>query len=383
MKEVLQMIRAIIVDDESLSLQLLEKKLVKTGDVEVVATFSNAEFALEQLQNLDFQVAFLDIEMSSLSGLDLAKIISASNPGIQIVFVTAYRDYAIQAFELNSIDYLLKPVMEERLNKTIARIREQIQLEQHQFGSKQTPTLTIQCFMEFAVYNQEEIVKWKTSKVKELFAYLFMHHHTYIHRDTIIHDLWPNQDYKKAKIQLHTNISYLRKTLTSLGIDHPLQFTNQSYRLKIKNYICDAEVFDELTEKNITDQNITEAEKAIHLYTGGYTEKNAYEWAVPKAKIMKEKLLSFLYQLISYFEKKENGPKKQHYLQLILKHDPYSESAIRQLLQLYLSNGNRIEAITLYKDFTSLLEEDLGILPEPTTSNIMKHILTDNDKGAV
>jgi len=376
-KEVLKMIRAILVDDEPLSLQLLEKKLIDTGDIEIIATYTNAESALEQLKNLDFQVAFLDIEMAGLSGLDLAEIISASNPGIQIVFVTAYRDYAIQAFELDSIDYLLKPVMKERLDKTIARIGEQILLQQHQLDSKQIPSLTIHYFTEFAVYNQEEIIKWKTSKVKELFAYLFMSHHTYIHRDTIIHDLWPDQDYKKAKIQLHTNISYLRKTLASVGIHNPLQFTNQSYRLQIENYVCDAEVFDQLSERNITDQNIAEAERIISLYTGGYTEKNAYEWAFSKATMMKEKLLSFLYQLIDYFTKNDNGPKKQHYLQLLLKHDPYSESAIRQLMQQYLTNGNRIEAITLYKDFTSLLEEELGILPEPATSNIMKQILID------
>jgi len=379
-KEVFQMIRAILVDDEPLSLQLLEKKLSSIGDIEVVATYSNAESALQQLKNINFQVAFLDIEMAGLSGLDLAESISNWNPGIQIVFVTAYRDYAIQAFELNSIDYLLKPVMKERLDKTIARIKEQILLEQHQFKSNRIPSLTIHYFMDFAVYNQEEIIKWKTSKVKELFAYLFMQHHTYVQRDTIIHDLWPEQDYKKAKIQLHTNISYLRKTLASIGIHNPLQFTNQSYRLQIENYVCDAEVFEKITERSITDQNIVKAEQAIGLYTGGYTEKNAYEWALPKAKSMKEKLLSFLHQLIDYFAKKENGTKKQHYLQLLLKHDPYSEPAIRQLMQHYLNSGNRIEAITLYKDFTFLLEEELGILPEPATNNIMKQILTDDDR---
>lgn len=374
------MINVILVDDEPLSLQLLEKKLSGIEDIKVVAAYSNAESALQHLKEIDFQVAFLDIEMVGLSGLDLAEIISEYNPGIHIVFVTAYREYAVQAFELNSIDYLLKPVMKERLDKTIARLREQILLEQHQYESKRTPSLSIHYFKEFAVYNQEEIIKWKTSKVKELFAYLFMHHHTYMHRDTIIHDLWPEQDYKKAKIQLHTNMSYLRRTLSSIGIDNPLQFNNQSYRLQIENYVCDVEVFEELTERSITDQTIAEAEQAISLYTGGYTEKNAFEWALPKAKVLQEKLLLFLHQIIDYFAENENGPKKQHYLQLLLRHDPYSELAIRQLIQHYLNKGNRIEAITLYKDFTLLLKEELGIMPEPATSDMMKQILTDYDK---
>ncbi|MGN1387872.1 MAG: response regulator [Bacillus sp. (in: firmicutes)] len=373
------MIRAIIVDDEPLSLQLLEKKLSSIGEIEVVACFYNAETALAQLKELDFQAVFLDIEMAGLSGLDLAEIISEWNPGIHIVFVTAYRDYAVQAFELNSIDYLLKPVMEERLEKTISRIKEQIQLEQHLPARKHTPSLKIQYFKEFAVYDQEELIKWKTNKAKELFAYLFMHQHTYIHRDTLINILWPEQDYKKAKIQLHTNISYLRKTCAAIGIEKALHFTNESYRLQMKEYICDAESFENFTNNGLTNENIKEAEQVIALYAGDYTEKNAYVWALSKSKLLKEKLLSLLQQLIDFFTETKDNQKKQFYLQLLLTHDPYCEPAIRQLIQHHLQSGNRMEAIILYKDFALLLEEELGIQPEPATSSLLKIVFPDSN----
>ena len=94
------MIRAILVDDEMLALQHMKKKLGELGTAEVIDTFSNAESFLNVMEQLDFQVAFLDIEMPGLDGLDLAKIIKEWNKDIYIVFVTANRDYAIQAFEL-------------------------------------------------------------------------------------------------------------------------------------------------------------------------------------------------------------------------------------------------------------------------------------------
>lgn len=368
------MIRAILVDDEPLSLQLLEKNLISTGEIEVAASYSNAESALQQMKQLDFQVAFLDIEMAGLSGLDLAEMISDWNPNIHIVFVSAYRDYAVQAFELNSTDYLLKPIMMERLEKTIARIK-QLHLQKHSPENEHSPSLKVNYFMEFSAYTQGTIIRWKTNKAKELFAYLFMHQDTYVHRDTLINDLWPEQDYKKAKIQLHTNISYLRKTLEVIGIQNALQFTNQSYRLHIEEYFCDAETFERfIDEKQITEETITEAEQVLALYKGDYAEKNAYEWSMRKSKVIKEKLLSLLQQLIHYFSETGNDRRTQQYLQLLLIHDPYFEPAIRQLIQHHLNSGNRMEAIKVYQNFSFLLEEELGIQPEYATSNLLKYI---------
>ncbi|MBD3108028.1 response regulator [Bacillus sp. AGMB 02131] len=368
------MIRAILVDDEPLSLQLLEKKLTSTGEIEIAASYASAEYALQQMKQLDFQVAFLDIEMAGLSGLDLAEVISDWNPSIHIVFVTAYRDYAVQAFELNSIDYLLKPIMMERLEKTISRIK-QMHLQKRFPENEHSPSLKINFFMEFSASTHKQIISWKTNKAKELFAYLFMHQDTYVHRDTLINDLWPEQDYKKAKIQLHTNLSYLRKTLESNGIRDALQFTNQSYRLHIEEYYCDAETFEKFIDENrITEENIKEAEQVLALYKGDYAEKNAYAWSIQKSKALKEKLLSLLQQLINFYTETNNNMKTQQYLQLLLMHDPYCEPAIRHLIQHHLNSGNRMEAIKVYQNFTFLLEEELGIQPEYATSNLLKNI---------
>lgn len=373
------MIRAIIVDDEPLSLQLMEKKLNNIGSIEVVGMFSNAESVLQDFKNLDFQVVFLDIEMAGLSGLDLAEIIMEWNSQIHIVFVTAYRDYAIQAFELDSLDYLLKPVMKDRLEKTVARLQEKIHREQIKVNNQETSAnslINIICFDEFVVYKGDELIKWKTAKVKELFAFFLMHLNTYVNRDTIIDTLWPDQDYKKAKIQLHTSLSYLRKSLDSMGFKESLKFSNQSYSLAIDEFYCDAFELEQIIDyhSHITSENIAEVEKMVSLYTGEYMEKNEYLWAKPKAQTIKEKLFYMLQKMIEYYIQSKELLKKRQCLQMLLKYNPYSENTLQQLILHDLETGNRIEAIQLYHDFVALLKEDLGIDPEQSTMELYESL---------
>lgn len=373
------MIHAIIVDDEPLALQLLEKKLNEIGGVEVIKTFFNAETVLSELENLDFQVAFLDIEMVGLSGLDLAEQIQQWNSQIHIVFVTAYRDYAVQAFELDSIDYLLKPVLNSRLEKTITRIQEHIQMSKNEalINKKLTrSSLKVICFEEFSVYSQEELVKWKTVKVKELFAFFITHINTYINRDTIIEHLWPEHDYKKAKILLHTCLSHLRKTLDSIGFKSAITFSSQSYILQLDHFYCDAIELELAIDDHpvIDSNNIQIFEKIIPNYTGDYMEKNAYEWATAKAETIKQKYFQQLQKMNNYYTQCNEVEKKQQCLHLLLTCNPYSDKVIQQLMLHYSEVGNRGEAIKIYQEFANLLEEDLGILPDYSTQDLYQTI---------
>lgn len=373
------MIRAIIVDDEPLALQLLEKKLNEVGGVEVIRTFFNAETVLNEMENLYFQVAFLDIEMAGLSGLNLAEQIQQWNSHIHIVFVTAYRDYAVQAFELDSIDYLLKPVLNSRLEKTIARIQEHIQMSKSEVLVNNRParsSLSVICFEEFSVYSQEELVKWKTVKVKELFAFFITHINTYINRDTIIEHLWPEHDYKKAKILLHTCLSHLRKTLDSIGFKGAITFSSQSYILQLDHFYCDAIELEQAIDDHpvIDSNNIQLFERVIPNYTGDYMEKNAYEWATAKAETIKQKYFQLLQKMNNYYTQCNELEKKQQCLHLLLTCNPYSDKVIQQLMLHYSEVGDRGEAIKIYQEFANLLEEDLGILPDYSTQDLYQTI---------
>lgn len=122
-------IRAIIVDDEPLARRGLELRLRDATDFEIVAQCANGREALDALARLQPDLMFLDIQMPGLSGFDVLKQVPQESLPM-IVFVTAFDRFAIEAFEAHALDYLLKPVDEERLARALDRVRGQWQQRQ-------------------------------------------------------------------------------------------------------------------------------------------------------------------------------------------------------------------------------------------------------------
>ncbi len=121
--------RALVVDDEQLARDELCFQLARFDDVEVVGQAGNGVEALEVAERLRPDVIFLDIQMPGLGGFEVARrLLERENPG-QVVFVTAFDQYAIEAFEVNAVDYLLKPVEPGRLEHAIQRVRRRLQLQ--------------------------------------------------------------------------------------------------------------------------------------------------------------------------------------------------------------------------------------------------------------
>ena len=113
------MIRAYVVDDERLAVQRLSQLLTETGRVTVAGSASDPEEALAALRSADVDVVFLDIQMPVMTGFEL---IAQLDRNIPVVFTTAYDRYALEAFAVNSIDYLLKPVEADRLTKALDKL---------------------------------------------------------------------------------------------------------------------------------------------------------------------------------------------------------------------------------------------------------------------
>lgn len=115
--------KTIIVDDERLARTELESLLEAYDDVEVVARCANADEALKEIEDKRPDLIFLDIQMPEKTGFDLLEELDYVP---QVIFVTAYDDYAIKAFEVNALDYVLKPVDEERLEQALNRVRQSL-----------------------------------------------------------------------------------------------------------------------------------------------------------------------------------------------------------------------------------------------------------------
>jgi two-component system LytT family response regulator len=118
-------IRTIIVDDEKLAIQGLQLRLEKYPDVEVIDTCANGREAIRKIKTEKPDLVFLDIQMPGFDGFSVVKGVMEIEPPL-FVFVTAYEEHAIRAFEANAVNYLMKPVDEDKLADTIDRVRSRI-----------------------------------------------------------------------------------------------------------------------------------------------------------------------------------------------------------------------------------------------------------------
>jgi len=116
-------LRIILVDDEKPALEELTYIINKYSFIELIGTYNNPTIALERILKEKPDVVFLDVEMPEINGFTIAREIIRAEMDTIIVFVTAFDEYAIKAFEVNAVDYILKPFHEERIDLTIKRIK--------------------------------------------------------------------------------------------------------------------------------------------------------------------------------------------------------------------------------------------------------------------
>ncbi|MBA4164190.1 MAG: DNA-binding response regulator [Erythrobacter sp.] len=118
-------IRTILVDDEKLAIQGLELRLAAFDDVEIIGTCANGREAIRKIKTEKPDLVFLDIQMPGFDGFSVVKGVMEIEPPL-FVFVTAYEEHAIRAFEANAVNYLMKPVDADKLADTIERVRTRI-----------------------------------------------------------------------------------------------------------------------------------------------------------------------------------------------------------------------------------------------------------------
>jgi DNA-binding LytR/AlgR family response regulator len=116
-------IKCVIIDDEPLAIKVIENHLREFQNFEVIGVFNNPLEALDVLENGEINALFLDINMPKMNGLDFAKTLNSKT---NIIITTAYREYAVESYDLNVLDYLVKPIPFNRFLKTINKITQQV-----------------------------------------------------------------------------------------------------------------------------------------------------------------------------------------------------------------------------------------------------------------
>lgn len=113
----MKIMKTILIDDEAMALEVLQQMLSPYKEIEILGSYTDYKEVIQDLKKIKPELVFLDIEMPEINGLEVAEIIMGEVEDVEIVFVTAYSQYAVDAFEINAIDYLLKPIQEKRLAK--------------------------------------------------------------------------------------------------------------------------------------------------------------------------------------------------------------------------------------------------------------------------
>ncbi|RKD25894.1 hypothetical protein BEP19_02910 [Ammoniphilus oxalaticus] len=360
--------RAILVDDEPLALDFLEHQINKISNIVIVEKLTNLEIAEREklLQNID--LVFLDIEMPGKNGLELAEQLLEVNKNLAIVFVTAFHEYAVQAFELNALDYVLKPAQTDRLQKTITRIKTQLQDRSRPLAreSKLQFNLFGKLTYNTSGNSPRKVIQWRTSKAQECFLYLLHHQKKTAQKSELIELLWPDVDEQRAFSQLYTTIYHIRKTLSHFGEHCSIKNTSEGYILLLNDVHIDAVEWEEkLTSlPPLTQETLTEYEAALNFYTGAYLQDYDYLWAEPERYRLEQRWLQYAYMIADHYNEHDNFEKAKNWYTKICSYKAEDERAHFQLMIGYASFGAFSEVERQYNQMKiALAELDLAVSP--------------------
>jgi two-component system LytT family response regulator len=376
------MIKTIIIDDETLAINLMRVLLTGFEQVRVEASFTDAEEALEYLKENNIDLVFLDIEMPGTDGLEMAQLILNLDIHVQIVFATAYSQYALEAFELNALDYLLKPISKERLAKTIERVESRIDSEMNALKNikgEGTQVPHIISFGEFNLYKgkrQDDKVNFRTSKSKELLAFLHENINHPVHKGKALEGLFAEENPEKANASLHTSTYYLRKILGSFGFDKALEYKNGYFLFKEGLISSDVLEFKKImnNRRDAIENNPEMYEKLLQIYKGKYLDKEAYAWSTDYAPWYEERFINAITGLAKfYFDRREYDSCVKASKRLI-EEDPYNEEAYYFLIKSFLGKNEKAKAINAYEKLNETLATELGIKPSREISELKKEL---------
>jgi len=244
-------------DDERIPLELLSASIRAARPEAELFAFNDPLELLEFAGQKKADVAFLDIQMYGMTGIELAKRLKDLMPEINIIFVTGYSQYTGDALKLRASGYVMKPTTKEMIETELANLRRPV-------TEKKTSRLRVQCFGNFEVYADGQPLRFEFSRTKELFAYLVDRRGAPANTGELCCALWEDDGYSR-KVQLRKHLADLSHTLERAGAGNVFLKSRNSFAVDRDALACDFYSF------------LRGDAAAVNAYFGEYMTQ--YSWA--------------------------------------------------------------------------------------------------------
>lgn len=266
-------LKYIIVDDEENILEDTKAEFEAEG-AEIAAVFSSSTDALKYVIENKVEVAVLDIEMPRIKGIELAKLMKSYHKDIQIIFTTGYEEYALEAYNIHALAYLLKPFLREEIRCAIENAKRMIKGIRESDERKQVSIVT---FGRFDLYVNDTAIYFGYEKAKELLALLVDARGGIVTMGQAISVLWEDRTLDEKTKQLYRKtVSRLRGVLRGAGIENIVRFYRGSLAMDVDKVVCD---YYKAFEGN---------RQAIDTYVENYMME--YDWAEMTNAMLRNKL---------------------------------------------------------------------------------------------
>ena len=233
--------KILCVDDEPLALQMLELSIQKARPEAEVIGFEEPGDLIDEAKENGCDIAFLDIHMSEMDGVEAAKRLKQINPKMNIIFVTGFSEYTGDAMRLHASGYIMKRVNKDKVAAELDDLRFPI-------VPKSNALLKVQCFGNFDVFTPDgKPLHFERSKAKEVFAYLVHRHGSSCTKKEIAAALFEDMPYdNKQQIYLQKIVSAMVKGLKEVGAEKVINKTYNNMSVNVDLLDCDYYRFEEL-----------------------------------------------------------------------------------------------------------------------------------------
>lgn len=365
--------RAIIVDDEQPSLDLLKLLLERDGRTRLYGAYRRPGEALAALEETRPDVAFLDVDMPQMNGLELARRIHEQQEAVEIVFVTAYAQYAIDAFRRNALDYLLKPLTLDAVSETISRLFKRRQPAGPLTAPAHPEVMKAVLFGGFDILDVAgQPIKWRTLKTKEMMAYFLVKEGQPVSKWELMADLWPDLNEEQSRTYLHTTLYNLKKALKDAGGNGQIHYLSGQYHAGFGDMANPLRVYREFERSfpALTKETEGAYQAMAALYQGELFARLDYPWSSPYREMCFGLFRQACIRLCRYYLDKGEPEAAARAARQLLAQSEIDEEAHEMMLQVHFRRNDRIALRHQYELLKRVLLSELGLPSKPAVERL-------------